>query len=36
MESKKYVNLDWIGIDNAAHVRDIVAMHSSMLHETIM
>ena len=36
MESKKGFKIDIIGIYNAEHVIDIVAVNYSMLHYTIM
>ena len=36
MEWKKDFNIDWIGIDIKTHVRDIVAVHESLLYDTVM
>ena len=36
MESREKVKIGLIGIDNTAHARDIVAVNSSLLPETIL
>ena len=36
MKSKNELTLGLIGIDNTVHVRDIVAMHESLFHYTIV
>lgn len=36
MESKNDLNLDFIGIYNTAHDRDIVTVNVSLFHETII
>ena len=36
MESKNGFKLDLIVIDNTAHVRDIVTVHTSLFHDTIV
>ena len=36
MESRIEFKLDFFGINNTAHVRDIVAKNEYLFHETIM
>ena len=36
MESKNELNLDVIGIDTIVHMRDIVAVNATLLHEINM